>query len=151
MSGNHDNNKREEQPNVLTVLAAAATVGAIAVGLLGAVGSYFSEQEEPVRASAGSAGGSSSSRGSFTGPKRSYRSSSEELDDWLFQNSRPTPEGDDVPQGLQCKICESRQITHVLGCGHTLCKDCAAALIRTSRRCPFDRETIAKAPQIMYM
>jgi hypothetical protein len=147
MSNNHDNNhsKREEQPNVLTVLAAAATVGAIAVGLLGAVGSYFSEQEEPVRA-----GINSSS--SCTRSNRRYRSTSDELDDWLAHNSCPSPETDvECPQALQCKICESRQISHVLGCGHTLCKDCADSLIKTIRRCPFDRDMISRAPQKMYM
>jgi hypothetical protein len=145
MSG--DGHKRDDQPNVLTVVAAAATAGALIVGILGAASSFFSEQEEPVRETANT---SRSSRGSGVGPRGCSRSGSE-LEDWLFHNSRPSPEQDDVPQGLLCKICESRQITHVLACGHTLCQDCAAALIKTSRRCPFDRDAITRAPQKMYM
>jgi hypothetical protein len=147
----------EQQPSVLSFIAAGATAVAVIVGVVGAVGAFLTERE-PVTTggNATTEGSAYVNRNNEFGSSRSSSSrtsNAAELQQWIRMSAAnlDTAEEENVPEALLCKICEARQITHVLCCGHTLCKLCAVSVLKNTRTCPFDRATITSPPQKLYM
>jgi len=155
MSDDRDGGKRDS--GFLALIAVAATAGAIIAGIATAASAYWSEPpvvEEPVRSTAERRRtGSSSARMATSEEERTSREV-RDLEAWMA-NYRPGRESDEdlalVPEGLRCKICEHKQITHVLECGHTLCQGCAVNILSNSGDCPFDRKMIRRVPQKLYL
>ena len=165
MSRNRDNN--DSQAGNMATVAAVAAAGALVVGVMSALGSLWAEDsrqtegpsrhanEPTIRESSTDVQNRANSSQAVYQRKRPTNEvkNEEELVAWL-RREQMVNGGDVISESeeLCCKICLDRRISHVLQCGHTLCRQCAVNIVASpGRLCPFDRNPVIAPPTKLYM